>query len=79
MFKKGQIHLQGEIFIDGVKAIINREIRKDDYQNAYHHQQYAHYQNQDLDLKGTTIHVTTSQVRFKHLEIPLDVGEYFIF
>ena len=62
MDKKGQIHIQGEIFIDGMKSVINRKIRKEEYQNAYHHKQYTHYQNQDLDLKGTTIHVTTSQV-----------------
>lgn len=62
MDKKGQIHIRGEIFIDGMKSAVNRKIRKEEYQNAYHHQQYMDRQNQDLDLKGTTIHVTTSQV-----------------
>ena len=56
MDKKGQIHIQGEIFIDGMKSAISRKIRKEEYQNMYHNQ------NRDLDLKGTVIHVTTSQV-----------------
>ena len=62
MEKKGQLRLQGEIFKDGVKSVINRKIRKEEYQSTYHNQQNTDYQNQDLDLKGTTIHVTTSQV-----------------
>ena len=62
MEKKGQLRLQGEIFKDGIKSVINRKIRKEEYQSTYHNQQNTDYQNQDLDLKGTTIHVTTSQV-----------------
>ena len=62
MEKKGQLRLQGEIFKDGIKSVINRKIRKEEYQSTYHNQQNTDSQNQDLDLKGTTIHVTTSQV-----------------